>query len=100
MCKLVLIAAASLALVTTAAPTFAATTAIDSDRPAAVESRGVQLAHSSRYHNGRVYMRDRSPYRRYSNDPSFGYYPTLRYYQRSGRCVTDLGYGRFEFCGW
>ena len=98
MCKLVLIAAASLALVTTAAPTFAATTADDGGRPAAVESRGVQLAHSSRYHNGRVYMRDRYYYRR--NDPSFGYYPTLRRYQQSGRCVTDLGYGRFEFCGW
>jgi len=98
MSKLVLIAAASLALVTTAAPAFAATTADDSGRPAAVESRGVQLAHSSRYHNGRVYMRDRDYYGR--NDPSFGYYPTLRYYQRSGRCVIDLGYGRFEFCGW
>lgn len=34
----------------------------------------------------------------FSADPSFGYYPTLRRIQASGRCVIDLGYGYFEYC--
>jgi hypothetical protein len=34
------------------------------------------------------------------SDPSFGYYPSLNYARRSGRCVEDLGYGRFEYCNW
>jgi hypothetical protein len=34
------------------------------------------------------------------NDPSLGYFPTLRRLQAEGRCVTDEGYGRFSFCDW
>jgi hypothetical protein len=34
------------------------------------------------------------------NDPSIGYFPTLRRLQAEGRCVTDEGYGRFSFCNW
>lgn len=34
------------------------------------------------------------------SDPSFGYHPGLDYARQSGRCVEDLGYGRFEYCGW
>jgi len=32
------------------------------------------------------------------SDPSIGYYPTLRQYQAMGRCVIDLGYGRYKLC--
>ena len=24
----------------------------------------------------------------------------INYARRTGRCVEDLGYGRFEYCGW
>ena len=33
-------------------------------------------------------------------DPSFSNQAALRNAQRSGRCVEDLGYGRYEYCGW
>jgi hypothetical protein len=32
------------------------------------------------------------------SDPSFGYHPGLDRARRLGRCVEDLGYGRFEYC--
>ncbi len=34
------------------------------------------------------------------SDPSFGNRSGLNYARRSGRCVEDLGYGRYEYCGW
>ena len=51
----------------------------------------------------RVYQPYRPAYRAYGypvNDPSLGYFPTLRRLQAEGRCVTDEGYGRFSFCDW
>lgn len=33
-------------------------------------------------------------------DPSFGNRAGINAARRTGRCVTDLGYGRFEYCGW
>jgi hypothetical protein len=33
-------------------------------------------------------------------DPSFGNRAGINYARRTGRCVEDLGYGRFEYCGW
>lgn len=57
----------------------------------------------------RSYVRVYRPYRPayapgvYSypaNDPSIGYFPTLRRLQAEGRCVTDEGYGRFSLCDW
>jgi hypothetical protein len=33
-----------------------------------------------------------------SSDPSFGYHPGLDRARQLGRCVEDLGYGRFEYC--
>jgi hypothetical protein len=32
------------------------------------------------------------------SDPSFGYHPNLDRAHGLGRCVEDLGYGRFEYC--
>jgi len=32
------------------------------------------------------------------SDPSFGYHPNLDQARALGRCVEDLGYGRFEYC--
>ncbi|MEA2879217.1 MAG: hypothetical protein QOF14_4413 [Hyphomicrobiales bacterium] len=32
------------------------------------------------------------------SDPSFGYHPNLNQARGLGRCVEDLGYGRFEYC--
>ena len=34
------------------------------------------------------------------SDPSFSSHAGLRAARRSGRCVEDLGYGRYEYCGW
>jgi hypothetical protein len=33
-------------------------------------------------------------------DPSFGNRAGINYARQTGRCVEDLGYGRFEYCGW
>jgi hypothetical protein len=33
-------------------------------------------------------------------DPSFSNQAAIRNAQRSGRCVEDLGYGRYDYCGW
>ena len=33
-------------------------------------------------------------------DPSFGNRAGINYAKQTGRCVADLGYGRFEYCGW
>lgn len=32
------------------------------------------------------------------SDPSFGYHPNMDRARALGRCVEDLGYGRFEYC--
>jgi hypothetical protein len=34
------------------------------------------------------------------SDPSFGNRAAINYARATGRCVVDLGYGRFEYCGW
>jgi hypothetical protein len=34
------------------------------------------------------------------SDPSFGSRAAYSNAARSGRCVADLGYGRYEYCGW
>ena len=34
------------------------------------------------------------------SDPSFGNQAGLNYARSTGRCVADLGYGRYEYCGW
>jgi hypothetical protein len=33
-------------------------------------------------------------------DPSFGNRAGIDSARRTGRCVADLGYGRYEYCGW
>jgi hypothetical protein len=54
-----------------------------------------------------THQRDRAqtqqPYRQSvpgwtTSDPSFGYHPNLDQARALGRCVEDLGYGRFEYC--
>ena len=37
---------------------------------------------------------------RYVSDPSFGNRAGINSAYRTGRCVVDLGYGRYEYCGW
>lgn len=34
------------------------------------------------------------------SDPSFGNRAAIDYARSTGRCVEDLGYGRYEYCGW
>jgi hypothetical protein len=34
------------------------------------------------------------------NDPSLGHPSAGALSRASGRCVEDLGYGRFKYCGW
>jgi hypothetical protein len=33
-------------------------------------------------------------------DPSFGNRGAINYARSLGRCVEDLGYGRYKYCGW
>ena len=37
---------------------------------------------------------------RHVSDPSFGNRIGINNARATGRCVVDLGYGRFEYCGW
>jgi hypothetical protein len=37
---------------------------------------------------------------RHVSDPSFGNRFGINRAYSTGRCVADLGYGRFEYCGW
>ena len=34
------------------------------------------------------------------SDPSFGNRAGINRARRTGRCVEDLGYGRYDYCGW
>jgi hypothetical protein len=34
------------------------------------------------------------------NDPSIGHPSAAALSRASGRCVEDLGYGRYKYCGW
>jgi hypothetical protein len=69
--------------------------------PAAAQSRYQNRAYQDYYAdpyqpngwNGRWNSRGVS-------DPSFGNRAGIDYARRTGRCVVDLGYGRFEYCGW
>jgi hypothetical protein len=67
------------------------------------------LAKSKKHHRGHhaTYAQPyaAAPYRggwvsRNVSDPSFGNQAGLNYARRTGRCVEDLGYGRYEYCGW
>jgi hypothetical protein len=60
-----------------------------------------------RYHHGYYAQPYAAPYypgapfvSRNVSDPSFGNRAGINYALRSGRCVADLGYGRYEYCGW
>ena len=72
------------------------------------QTAAVDVSAQRRYRRSyvRVYRPYRPAYRAYGaygypvNDPSLGYFPTLRRLQAEGRCVTDEGYGRFSFCNW
>ena len=45
------------------------------------------------------YASDPAPVQpRFGSDPSFTYSPNFRLDQQLGRCVEDLGYGRYEYC--
>lgn len=61
------------------------------------------LAASSRFDKGGyVHAEPYRPthHRGFAADPSFGNRAAINYAKQTGRCVTDLGYGRFEYCGW
>jgi hypothetical protein len=40
------------------------------------------------------------PYWRGGNDPSLGHPSAASLSRATGKCVEDLGYGRFKYCGW
>lgn len=39
-------------------------------------------------------------HRSFAADPSFVNRAGIDHARQTGRCVADLGYGRFEYCGW
>jgi hypothetical protein len=57
-----------------------------------------------RYHHGyyaQPYAGYPAPFvSRNVSDPSFGNRAGINYARSTGRCVVDLGYGRYEYCGW
>lgn len=61
--------------------------------------------HYRSYHGG-YYAQPYAPYpgtpfvSRNVSDPSFGNRAGINYARSTGRCVVDLGYGRYEYCGW
>jgi hypothetical protein len=45
------------------------------------------------------YAYEPAPYQpRFGSDPSFTYSPNYQLDRSLGRCVEDLGYGRYEYC--
>src|SRR4051812_10131315 len=51
-------------------------------------------------HSARTYAAPAPMVSRNASDPSFGNQAGINYARSTGRCVVDLGYGRFEYCGW
>lgn len=58
------------------------------------------LAQTTHRHQGQYEQsyRTEGPSGWTGSDPSFGYHPNLDRARGLGRCVEDLGYGRFEYC--
>jgi hypothetical protein len=54
-----------------------------------LQERG--YGHAERYHQ---------THRGFAADRSFGNRTGLNVAKQTGRCVEDLGYGRFVYCGW
>ena len=52
------------------------------------------------YRREYVHAEPYRPIHRNVADPSFGNRAGINYARQTGRCVADLGYGRFEYCGW
>jgi hypothetical protein len=64
-------------------------------------------AHSNQHERGSVHAashralhRGFAANRGFAADPSLGNRAGINYARQTGRCVADLGYGRFEYCGW
>ena len=103
MSKFALLAAVSIALASTTAPSFARTLTADSAQPVVAARHQTPVAERQRHHRNRVYMQDGASdrgQRAYgTDDPSLGQPRNLlQQYERMGRCIIDLGYGRFELC--
>ena len=56
--------------------------------------------HRQHDQRGYVHAEPYRPIHRNVADPSFGNRAGINYARQTGRCVADLGYGRFEYCGW
>ena len=71
--------------------------------PALAKSKKHYRAHPG-YHAGYYAQPYAAPHpgwtSRNVSDPSFGNQAGLNYARSTGRCVADLGYGRYEYCGW
>jgi len=80
-----------IALAAAAAIALAATPAL-----AKSKKKKVRVHHG---HYGQVYVP--GPYwGAPGNDPSVGHPSAATLSRLSGRCVEDLGYGRYKYCGW
>jgi hypothetical protein len=69
---------------------------------AAVVAATPALAKTKKHHANyaRTYVTPSPLVSRNVSDPSFGNRAGINYARGTGRCVVDLGYGRFEYCGW
>jgi len=68
--------------------------------PAVAKSKHHRAHHFAHYYQPYAYGPQRPFVTRDVSDPSFGNRAGLNYARHTGRCVEDLGYGRFEYCGW
>jgi hypothetical protein len=72
--------------------------------PAAAKSKKKQYRHHSYHSQPYAYQPYAHPgwgwNSRNVSDPSFGNRAGINNAYRTGRCVVDLGYGRYEYCGW
>jgi hypothetical protein len=100
--KLLLVAASLVALTGASLPAVAQN--FQNDGPSHQQNWRQRQSHT--WNNGW----DRGSHRGWNNgwtsrnvsgtDPSFGNRAGINAARRTGRCVADLGYGRFEYCGW
>jgi hypothetical protein len=70
--------------------------------PATAKSKKKHYRHHGYYSQPYAYQPYAYPgwYRGNVSDPSFSNRAGINYAYRTGRCVVDLGYGRYEYCGW
>ena len=94
--KRLLVLAAAAAVAITATPALAKS----KKKPRVVQQGHYAQAYASGGYWGGVYAPVGGARWAGRNDPSLGHPSAAALSRATGKCVEDLGYGRFRFCGW